>query len=812
MLLDEGQSMNFDSIDPAARHLATSSHMPLEGRALLGAVRPGEGKSVVLFFAYAFLLMLCYYLLKTLREPLLLTDGSAELKSYASGAIALVLLVLVPAYSALFRRTESVALVRGITLFFAVNVALFYVMGRAGLDIGFTYYVWCGVFNVTMIAQLWAHAAHSFDVPSGERLLPVIMLGATAGAVAAPPLTGALFPLLGPFNLMLVAMLLLLATLPLIGETRAAVPGPSQNRRAAHGRGAGDLARLARDRYLWLLAGLVVVLNCVNSIGEFILSDHVIRMAEARVAADSSIVEASVIAGFYGNFYFAANTLAVIVQVLLVGRLFRCIGVHGTLLALPIVALLGYALVAFIPVFTVIRVVKILENGVNYSLMNTARHVLFLPLPTGHQYQGKTAIDTLFWRAGDLLQAGAIYAGLHWFGLEAGGFALLNVVLAGIWMTIVGAIAREYARRSANARDGERRSWFKRAAVAAGGLAAIAASAGTAAAPRGLFEEHVPVEIELVTDMRNFCRNPTTGCADSPGQIVYRGDDGRVHRVEVSLRARGRWRRDTAACRWPALFVRFSANSTQGTPFDGESMLPLTTHCRDASAYEQYLLKEYLAYRIYNELTDLSLSVRLARITYRDAAQPGSAKVRLGFFTEHFESLAARHGAAVVEPDHIDLERLDWDQFGTFALFQYLIGNTDWSAIYGHNTLHLARAGQVVPVPYDFDFSGLVDAAYAGPPPLLPITDVTERLFRGYCRPAGEWEALYARFAGRRSAVERLLEELPGLEPAHAARVHRYLNGFYAIVASPEERAKKISGACRDASLITLRAEQGRAR
>jgi AAA family ATP:ADP antiporter len=796
--------MHANTIHPSSRRSVAASSSSSEPRtALLPTVRSGEEKSVALFFAYAFALMVCLYVLKTLREPLLLTGGSAEAKSYAAGAIAFALLALMPVYGMLFRRTASVALVRGITAFFAANVVLFYVLGQARLDVAFAYYVWCGVFNVTMVAQLWAHAAHSFDVPSGERLFPVIMMGATVGAVVAPPLTGALFPLLGPWNLMLAATALLIGTLPLIRATRAAVPEHARNRRTARqttdGKGANGFAPLLGDRYLWLLAALVVLLNCVNSIGEFILTDHVLRIAEARAAADSSVAEASVIAAFYGNFYFAVNTLAVVIQVLLAARIFRFGGIAVPLLVLPTIAVIGYVLIAFVPIFSVIRVVKVLENGINYSVMNTARHALFLPLPAAQQYQGKTAVDTFFWRVGDLLQAGFIYAGLHWLGLEVRGFALLNVALAGVWIAVAVEVAHAYACRSADVRSAGRRRWFKRAALAAGGLAAAAASADTASAPRALFAEHAPLKIDLVTDIRGFCRNPTTGCADSPAQIVYRGGDGREHLIDVSLRARGRWRRDTSDCSWPALFVHVSPQSAEHTPFEGESMLPLTTHCRDSAPYEQYLLKEYLAYRIYNELTDASLRVRLVQITYRDTTKPGSTKERLAFFSEHFDALAARHGASVVRPADVDVERLDRSQLGTLELFQYMIGNTDWSAVYGHNTVHLRRAGgDVIAVPYDFDFSGLVDAAYAGPAPQLPIRNVKELLFRGSCRPEAGWESLFALFESRRADIIRLPAEVPRLEAAHAARSFRYLDGFFAILSSPHDRTRKIVGVCRD--------------
>jgi hypothetical protein len=228
-------------------------------------------------------------------------------------------------------------------------------------------------------------------------------------------------------------------------------------------------------------------------------------------------------------------------------------------------------------------------------------------------------------------------------------------------------------------------------------------------------------------------------------------------------------------------------------------MLPLTTHCRDGSdSYEQYLLKEYFAYRIYGLLTAKSLRVRLARVTYRDAADPAHVTQRYGFFTEHFDSLAARQGAEVWRPAALDLQTVDPQELATMTLFQYLIGNTDWSAVYGHNVVAIRdRAGAVSVAPYDFDFSGLVDAGYAGPPPGLPIRNVQQRLFRGFCTPAPDWAAVFAAFDAERDAIARLAAEIPGLQRAHRDRALAYVETFFAVLDSPERRAARIVEACR---------------
>ena len=207
-------------------------------------------------------------------------------------------------------------------------------------------------------------------------------------------------------------------------------------------------------------------------------------------------------------------------------------------------------------------------------------------------------------------------------------------------------------------------------------------------------------------------------------------------------------------------------------------MLPLTTHCRDSSTYEQYVLKEYLAYRIYNLLTDKSLRVRLARVSYRDTGRRDRVVERYAFFTEHFKSLAARQNAEVYEPETFDRRAANPLELGTLDLFEFLIGNTDWSASKGHNIVHIrARDGFVTAVPYDFDFSGLVDADYAGPPPNLPIRTVTQRLFRGFCRPDLDWPRVYELFRTEHAAITKLIEQTPMLtvDSAERSRIRREL-------------------------------------
>lgn len=412
-------------------------------------LRPGEGRGVVLFFAYALLMMVSYYILKTIREPMLLTGPSAAIKSYAYAATAGVLLIIIPLYGLVFRHTGKQQLTRYVTVFFLVNLLLFYLAGRAGLDIAFAYYVWVGVFGLMITAQFWGFAADSYNVKSGQRLFPVIMIGATLGGLLAPWLSGVLFSTVGPWRLMLVATALLALTLPFVGWSRAAVPpgsrgiGPIAGERE-HGGAFGGITLVLTDRYLFLLALMIILLNWVNTTGEYILAELAVRHADAQLAAGRDIVRADFLAGFYGDFFFTVNLITLLLQVFLVARVIRWIGVGWAILVLPLITLAGYGLVAFIPVFTLIRVFKIIENSTDYSLMNTARHALYLPLTAAQKYEGKTTIEAFFWRFGDLLQAGAIYVGLNWLHFDIREFAMLNVALSAAWLVVAWQLSRQY--------------------------------------------------------------------------------------------------------------------------------------------------------------------------------------------------------------------------------------------------------------------------------------------------------------------------------------------------------------------------------
>jgi len=212
----------------------------------------------------------------------------------------------------------------------------------------------------------------------------------------------------------------------------------------------GTFRLVFQDRYLLLVAFLALVLNWVNTTGEYILGRTVEGAAQAAVAAGTAggLSVSEYIGAFYSQFFFAVNLVGLTVQLFVVSRLLKYFGVTVAVMVLPVIALFGYAVLAFAPILSLVRVVKIAENATDYSVQNTVRNVLFLPTSRDQKYKAKQAIDSFFVRGGDVLSALLVFVGTTALGLSATGFARINLVLAGIWTFLALAIGREYVRKS----------------------------------------------------------------------------------------------------------------------------------------------------------------------------------------------------------------------------------------------------------------------------------------------------------------------------------------------------------------------------
>ena len=424
---------------------------------LFAEVRAGEGLSALLLAVNVFLLLTSYYIMKPVREALILTaPGGAELKSYMSAGQTLLLLLFVPAYARLASRLPRRRLLNGVTLFFAACLVAFWLLGTStALPLGVPFFLWIGIFSVSLVAQFWSFANDLYTPEQGKRLFAILGFGASAGAVFGATSVKGLIAPLGLMGSLLVAGAVLLVSLVFTNwvDARASDRRPAVAKQAEEPMGDENPYRLVFGRrYLLLIALLILLLNWVNSTGEYILGKVVSEAARAAAAATPGAPAGFVndsIGRFYGDFYGVVNAASLVVQLFLVSRILKYIGVRAALLILPVIAFAGYALAAFVPVLGIIRWSKTAENATDYSLMNTLKGVLFLPTTREEKYKAKQAIDTLFMRAGDVLSAALVFAGTTWLGFAARQFALVNLGLVLVWLVIALRIGREFQRLTA---------------------------------------------------------------------------------------------------------------------------------------------------------------------------------------------------------------------------------------------------------------------------------------------------------------------------------------------------------------------------
>jgi AAA family ATP:ADP antiporter len=448
---------------------------------LFGEVRPGEATTVLLLALNCFVALVAYYVLKVVREPLILNTGGATAKSYAAGVQALVLVALVPLYGNFLARSNRRRLVQGVVIVFIVCIELFWIGAAARVPyLGFVFFVWVGIFSLAVVAQFWSLANDLYDTRTGERLFPVIAIGAPLGSIVGSLLARQLIAAgFGPGGLLQVAAGLLVVHLIiyrlLLARTDAAehdapaAADPKAGGAPAHSNG---LRLVLQNRYLMLIALLLVALNLVNTTGEFILSAGVTAEGErafsAALAGQPGLQRAAFLDQFVGKFYAEMFTLVnvatVLLQAFVASRLVRWFGIAGALFALPVVALGAYGLIAAGAGLAFVRYAKVAENSTDYSIMNTARAMLWLPTTRVEKYAGKQAIDTFFVRLGDMISAGVVFLGTLWFGSETGAaadapraFALFNLVVIVGWLALAAALTRRY-RRLAGDRDPDSKS------------------------------------------------------------------------------------------------------------------------------------------------------------------------------------------------------------------------------------------------------------------------------------------------------------------------------------------------------------------
>lgn len=439
-------------------------------------VRPGESVTALLLTLNVFLILFAYYLIRPVREALILTGAGAEVKSYAAAGQAVLLLGAVPLYGALAARLPRRRLITGVTGFFVACLALFFALVAGGTPVGIPFFLWVGVFNLMVVAQFWSFANDVYTTDEGERLFPVVAFGGSAGAFLGSLASGRLIAAFDLAPVLLVAAGVLVAALVVTnavdgrerartergrltrttaelpaatGEFRAASGAFKQPVEARHEMRRGAAFRLVlQNRYLLLIALLVMLLNWVNTTGEYILGTIVERSAADAIAAGTAggRSQGQLVGEFYASFLSGVSGLGALLQLFVVSRVLKYFGVRLALLVLPCIALAGYAVLALVPVLAAVRAVKTAENATDYSLQKTVSQTLFLPTTREQKYAAKQAIDAFFWRLGDVLSAALVFAGTTWLTLTVRGFALVNLVLVAVWLALAVAVGRRYRR------------------------------------------------------------------------------------------------------------------------------------------------------------------------------------------------------------------------------------------------------------------------------------------------------------------------------------------------------------------------------
>jgi ATP:ADP antiporter, AAA family len=442
-------------------------------------VRTGEGPTALLLALNVFLILMAYYVLKPVREALILGAGSAELKSYMSAGQVVLLAFIVPAYSRLVASFPRMRLVNMVTAFFVGCLVLFYVLAQFHVPLAVVFFLWIGIFNLMIVAQFWSFANDLYTKDEGERLFVIVGFGASLGAVVGARTADRLIEPLGVYQLMLLGAAVLVGQVMISnhidrreharqgqgtgtganhsGQPRVPVTQQAQRTErpqapAKKATGENGFALVFRTRYLLLMALMLMLLNWVNTTGEYILGSIVKQTADHLVATGQAhgLTEEQLIGDFYSKYFSIVNVLGLLLQLFVVSRVVKHLGVQWAVMILPFISLCAYNILAFYPMLYAVLAAKVAENSTDYSLNNTVRNMLFLPCTYEEKFSAKQAIDSFFVRMGDVLSAALVFIGTSVLALQPRGFAAVNALLVIAWLGMAWQVGRLYKERSAS--------------------------------------------------------------------------------------------------------------------------------------------------------------------------------------------------------------------------------------------------------------------------------------------------------------------------------------------------------------------------
>jgi len=321
--------------------------------------------------------------------------------------------------------------------------------------------------------------------------------------------------------------------------------------------------------------------------------------------------------------------------------------------------------------------------------------------------------------------------------------------------------------------------------------------------PDPLFQSTEVLEVRIVAPLSTIISQRPDE-EELPATFQFTDSAGRINVFDIKIRARGKFRAMKDVCDFPPIRLNFAKSQTKDTVFDKQDKVKLVTHCVATSQYDQVVLREYAAYRIFNMMTEASFRARLLRITYVDSERKGRDDVRYGFIIEDKDRLAKRLDLSVLDIPETKISALEPDYLNLVSVFQYLIGNTDFSPILGaagesccHNHALLAEEGGYIrSIPYDFDQSGLVDAPHADPNPKFRLRNVRQRLYRGRCVNNDRLDATIAGYLSKRDEILQIPVEIEDLSDRSKSSMTSYLESFYNVITSQKRVEKELIKKC----------------
>jgi hypothetical protein len=318
---------------------------------------------------------------------------------------------------------------------------------------------------------------------------------------------------------------------------------------------------------------------------------------------------------------------------------------------------------------------------------------------------------------------------------------------------------------------------------------------------RPLFTADAPLEVKIVGNYKVISKDrDTLSTKEYWGEVQMADGNGGETKIPVQLRTRGHYRLANRNCSFVPLRLDFKKGEVKETIFAGQDKLKLVTHCNANAMYDEYVIREYLAYKVHNLVTPRSYRARLAKVTYVDSATSKAIETRNGIFLEHEDDVAKRMEGEIADIRRALFDDVDPAQILEVAVFAAFIGHVDWSLAALHN-IRLVRQqnGTLLPVLYDLDFTGLVSTRYSTPDPRLGIRSVKDRLYRGPCKDPEELTQFLAPYREKKDAILKLYDDTPGLESRYRNDSKTWLGQWFKMLDSPRDAKWLFKENCRAA-------------